>query len=794
MGGAGAVLWYSRDLPTVEGLRHYRPKGVTRVLSADGRVVGEFFEEQRYVLAPEELPERVVHAFVDAEDASFFQHRGVDPIGILRAAFRNIQEGRAAQGGSTITQQVARSFLLTNEKRFARKIKEALLAVRIEKALDKQDILHLYLNQIFLGNGAYGVEAAARLYFGKTAQDLSLAEAALIAGLPQAPSRYTPIHHFSAAKARQRYVLDRMISQGHATAQEAETAYAQALSFAPKASVSSEFAPHYVELVRKLLVEKYGHDRVYQDALTVEIPLDASLQAAAMASVQEGTRRVDEKTGFRGVLQHVPPAQVPQELHAIDLQRFREAPPYDPSRISPPSGLAPAQVPPLRPGEPTSGIVSASTADLAVIQVGSRLGVIPLSQMRWASPASEDGKRRVPRLEKVSSALSVGDKVAVRVLPPPDSGMPRGSPPGASLLTLQQEVQVDGALLSLRLSDGAVLAMVGGRDFAADEFNLATQARRQAGSTFKPLVYAAALDAPGKGYSPSSIVVDAPVVGFKEGEGGEREIWRPENADNDFLGDTTFRRGLVLSRNNVTLRILQDIGVNYLQNYLVRFGFASPLRAELGMGLGSNELTLEEMVRGYSVFPLLGSRQDPLYLTRVRDRDQKVLEEHREGHREDAVMDPATAFVMVNLLMDVVRSGTATRALELKVPLAGKTGTTNGFKDAWFIGFTPEILTGVWVGYRQPRSLGQGNYGADCALPIWIDYMRSVLPLYPRTSYPTPDGVEWARVDAVTGRLARPDTPRAVQVAFRKGTVPTDTAPAPGEVDVVDFFAADKEL
>ncbi|MCK6529556.1 PBP1A family penicillin-binding protein [Myxococcota bacterium] len=749
--------------------------------------MGEFFEEQRYVVPYERIPRHVIDAFVAAEDAGFFQHRGVDPMGMARAALRNAREGRLAQGGSTITQQVTRSFLLTREKSFERKLKEVILATRIEETLDKEQILHLYLNQIFLGHGAYGVEAAARLYFGKHVEDLTLAEAALVAGLPQAPSRYTPIHHYDAARARQRYVLDQMADNGFVSRPEAEAAFAEPLCFARKRDLARTEAPHYVEEVRRALVARYGHDAVYREGLEVETAMEWPLQEAAREAVAAGTALVDRRLGYRGPVARLPPEEVPAELSRIDAERRASG-----GSCAVVPGIEPPPLPPLTEGERLRGVVDEARDGWATVRLGSHMGVLLLSDVRWAVERDPERPRR--RLEKVGKALASGDVVRVRVLAP-DEDMAGTLGPGrrAARLALEHEVEVDGALLSMRLSDGAVLAMVGGRDFEADEFNLVTQARRQAGSTFKPFVYAAALDDPRRAYTPSTIVLDAPVVGFKEGDGGEREVWKPGNADGDFLGDTTFRRGLILSRNNVTLRILQDIGVPWLREYLGRFGFESELRAELGMGLGSNEVTLWEMVRAYSVFATLGDRRSPWLVARVRDRDGKVLEETREGELA-AAMDPATAFVMVNLLTDVVRSGTATRALALEVPLAGKTGTTNGFKDAWFMGFTPEVLSGVWVGFRQPRSLGPGQYGADCALPIWIDYMRAVLPRYPKTDFRVPSGVEWATVDAATGRLARDDSDRRVRVAFREGTAPTDLAPAKGEVDPADFFSADKEL
>ncbi len=802
----GVIWYYSRDLPSVEALRDYRPPIVSQIYSADGRLVGEVYEKQRYVVPYDRMPDHLVQAFVAAEDAQFFEHHGIDYMGIMRAVLRNIEAGEFSQGASTITQQVARSFLLTREKKISRKIKEAILAYRIEANFSKEYILYLYLNQIFLGHGAYGVEAASQLYFGKHVQDLTVAEAAMIAGLPQAPSRYSPNNNYSSARARQRYTLDQMVAVGFITQEESDTAYDQTLHFVRKRDKNLDLGAYFVEHIRRYLVDQYGHDAAYREGLTVYTTMDAQLQLAANQAVQRGVRVVDHRVGRYEDFRHIESNQVAAELAAIDLERYLEDRGYDPS-VEDPTSVDATMVPPLYADEVTRGVVTEVNSKYVWVDIGSIRGILHHADGKWAYEPNEHLHTRWRQIESMRDAYNVGDVVMVRVINPDESWKktlkkdvrhPR--------LALEQEPQVEAALLSMRLSDGAVLAMVGGYDYEKSEFNRAIQANRQVGSTFKPLVYAAALDCnrheaeahcgPKEQditFTPSTIIVDSPIVGFKPRAGGGVEAWKPGNAGGDFQGDTTLRRALVLSRNIVTLKIAQEMGINYLWNYVQRFGFRTELEPNLAMALGSAALTVEEMVQAYSAIAKLGDRQAPYYIRQVMDRDGVVLEETTTGEQVPDVLDDVTAYQMIRLQRDVVSSGTATKALELGVPLQGKTGTTNEYRDAWFMGYNAQIVTGVWVGFDDfARSLGRGQYGGDCALPIWIDYMREALKKYPETEFRRPPGVEIVQVDAETGLLTEDGT--GVTVAFRSGTAPTSYARAEGEVDSTDFLNLDGGL
>ena len=795
VGGIWGIIWhYSKDLPSVKSLATYEPPTVTIVRDADGTVIGQFWEEQRYVTPMEDIPKSVQDAFVAAEDASFWEHAGIDYLGIVRAMIANVRERRMAQGASTITQQVARSFLLTREKKLERKIKEAILAHRIERNFDKEHILYLYLNQIFLGHGAYGVQAAAHLYFDKDVSDLTLPEAAIIAGLPQAPSNYSPNRNFKAAKDRQRYVLNQMADKGYITQEEADAAYATPLVFNKKHDANLDHAPFYVEHVRRYLVDTYGHDAVYNGGLEVTLPVDLELQTVANQAVRTGVLRSDKLMGYRGAIatHETEEAQAARRLE-IDRKRAVELRPYDPSFELPEGPVGPALLPPLTVGEQSRGIVMHIEKKWALVDVGSRRGLLPVEEFTWCHNLNPEVNFTYFKCKSIDDVLTIGDEVEVRVVGETEDwkrtlGRNWEGPVEYPRLAMEQSPGPNAALLSVRVTDGAVLAMVGGYDYESSEFNRATQARRQVGSTFKPLVYAAALDHEEAGFHPSSILVDAPIVEESRGEKGE--IWTPGNAGGEYLGDTTFRRGLILSRNIVTLKVLQRIGVEYMFEYVQRFGFTNELPRDLSMGLGTASLTLTEMARAYTTFATLGDRQELYFVSEVRDRHGNVLESTTAGARTEDVMSEETAFIMVNLMQDVVRAGTARKALALGVPLAAKTGTTNGFRDAWFIGYTPELLTVAWVGLDDFKQLGRGQYGGDVALPIFLEYMKPAVEKYPPSEYTKPTSVVFLKVDPETGLLAREGQP-SIRVAFLKGKEPERFAPEAGAVDTASFLSGE---
>ena len=810
---AGVIWHYSQGLPSVQSLAVYEPPVGTIITDEQGRQVGEFFKEQRYVVPFEEIPENLRNAFVSAEDAAFFQHSGLDFMGIARAMITNIKQGRMAQGASTITQQVARSFLLTREKKLARKIREAILSYRVENSFSKEHILYLYLNQIFLGHGAYGVQAAARLYFDKDVRELDLAECAIIAGLPQAPSNYSPNRNFKAAKARQRYVLNQMARRGYATQEEADASYEQALVFSKKRDKNLDLAPFYVEHVRRYLFDAakeaeelretdpqawaahpYAGLNPLRSALKVTIPIDLELQLVANKAVAEGVRRADKRIGWRGSPKNLASdAERETEKAAIDRERTLALTPYHPA-FEVPKGAVPASIlPPLQEGEITRGLITELGKTWALLDVGSQRALLPVSEFTWCHNVNPEVNFKYFKCRRLDDVLNVGDVVGVRIQKLGESWsktLPRKHVERETPLaraSMEQDPWPEASMMTMRTSDGAVLAMVGGSSFEGSEFNRAIQARRQVGSTFKPLVYSAALDNKKPPFTPSSILVDAPIVEAMSGVEGK--LWKPGNSGGDYLGDTTFRRGLILSRNIVTLKICQAIGVKYALEYVTRFGFESPVDPNLASCLGASALTLREMVRAYSTFATLGTRVEPRFLTEVRDRHGELVESFGVETVPET-MTAETAYVMVNLMQGVVTSGTARAALALEAPVAGKTGTTNSYRDAWFMGYTPEVVTGVWVGLDEFKSMGRGQYGGEVALPIWMDIMEHALQTYPPTEYERPTKIKRVRVDSLTGKLAREGSP-GVMVPFLKGTEPKEEAPAQGAMDAADFLSGE---
>jgi penicillin-binding protein 1A len=652
--GVVSYFYFTHDLPSIEALKNYKPSTVTRIFSEDGEVIGEFFYEKREVVSLDRIPNHLIQAFVAGEDARFFQHKGLDYLAILRAFFRNMFSGEIVQGGSTITQQVVKSLLLSPEKSFARKIREAILAYRIEKHLTKEEILFLYLNQIYLGHGAYGVAAAAESYFAKAVEDLSVAESAVLAGLPQAPSRYSPYQHPQQAKKRQVYVLNRMAEEGFISPSEATKAAQTPYSIRSNEKPPLERAPHFVEYIRRYVEEKYGKDALYKGGLQVFSSIDLDFQGMAQEAVEAGLKELEKR-------------------------------------------------------------------------------------------------------EKYSSA-----------------GMP--SIP-------------EGALICFDLETGYVKAMVGGRDFRKSQFNRVTQAKRQTGSAFKPIVYASALD---KGFTPASIIVDSPVV-FEWGD----NKWKPKNYEGKFSGPTTLRNALAHSVNIVTVKIAQEVGVQYIKDYAQKLGISSPLHSTLSMALGSSSVTLYELTRAYSVFANQGNFFKPIFVKKILDRDGNLLEEnlpfsHFEKFPEEGqVISPQTAFLMTYLLEGVVEHGTGWRAKSLGRPVAAKTGTTDQFMDAWFIGYTPELITGVWVGFDEERSLGENETGARAASPIWVAFMSKILKDKPKKEFPVPEGLEFTMIDPKTGYVSLGK--EGILECFKEGTKPTQIDPTASKTST-DFFKFDFNL
>jgi len=762
----GGYQYISQDLPKINSLMDYRPPIITTVYAEDGRKIGEFFKERRIVIPLGEVPPLLVRAFIAAEDSRFFQHQGIDPFSIVRAALKNLEAGTIKQGGSTITQQVTRSFLLTPERSYIRKIKEVILSYRIEKAFTKEEILFLYLNQIYLGHGAYGVQAAAENYFGKSAKELNLAECAVLAGLPQAPTRYSPFRHPEQARARQVYVLNRMVEEGFITREQAEEALSVKLDIKPRRNIYVEQVPYYTEHVRRYVEGKYGADALYNQGLQIHTTVNIEFQKIAEQEVNKGLIEIDKRQGYRGPLKSLATSEIEAFLQeqAADLESS-----------------------PLLPGQITQAVVAQvnDPAKTVSVRIGKASGILTLADMAWARKPNPDLAHYEAKIRQPSTALRPGDVILVKIK---DSRKTAQDPLN---VTLEQEPLVQGALLCLETETGLVKAMVGGRDFSETQFNRAVQSRRQPGSSFKPIIYAAALDRkfsdPKKAYTPATMIIDSAVV-FEDRKG--EQSWKPKNYKETFYGPTLLREALAQSRNVVTVKILQDIGVDYTIEYARKLGITAELTRTLSLALGASGVSLFELTRAYSVFANQGFLVEPVFVLKITDRDGNVLEEAASERRK--VIEKDTAFIMTNLMESVVQHGTGQRIKALGRPAAGKTGTTNDMYDAWYIGYTPEYITGVWVGFDTEAPLGKTETGAVAASPIWLGFMKQVLANESVKTFQPPDGVIFAKIDAETGLLPVTETRKTIFECFKEGTVPSDFSKRPGEVkETEDFFKKD---
>ncbi|MBI4515089.1 MAG: PBP1A family penicillin-binding protein [Deltaproteobacteria bacterium] len=747
---AVAVIYWevTSTLPPLDQIGEYHPPMATQVFADDGTLIGELYVERRYLTPIEQIPVLVRNAFIAAEDEAFYRHRGVDLVSILRALLNNLASGAKLQGGSTITQQVVKSLLLTPQKSYTRKLREMVLAVRLERQLSKDEILHLYLNHIYLGSGAYGVAAAAQEYFGKPLHDLSVAEAALLAGLPQAPSRYSPFRHWPQAKARQRYVLDRLYAAGLITAGEREGARRAPLALAPRRG-SYLAAPDYVEHIRRLLEERYGESAPYQLGLKVYTPVNVAMQAAAETALRDGLRELDARERYQGSLRHLTAGESVEFLRQ-QAQALGDTP--------------------LLHRRTYEAVVSDTRNGIVRVKVAGFQGLLQTT--------ASDGKSA-----PVLAALSAGDVVRVQVAAPGQGADYR--------FVLDQSPLVEGALVALEPSSGAVKAMVGGYDWERSQFNRVVQAARQPGSAFKPLVYAAALD---HNYTPASIVVDGP-ISFADNSG----VWAPHNYENKFFGPTTLRDALAFSRNVVTVKITVNMGLKYLLAYLQQLGLNANLQPNLSVALGSAEVTPLELATTYAVFANQGLRPEPIFISKIIDSEGNTLAETAPQLRQ--VIAPATAYQITSMLQDVIRRGTGKKALELERPAAGKTGTTNDFMDAWFVGYTPQLLAGVWVGFDEKRELGAKETGGRVAAPIWTRFMQRALEGQPILDFSVPEGLACVPIDPHSGQRVRfggaallecfkpGSEPGASQALVRVADeAPAGAAPAPA---VLDFFRSE---
>lgn len=777
IGLVSAYFYVSATLPKVETLSDYRPPLITQIYADDGSIIAEYSQERRILVPFDKIPKQLVQAFVAAEDSSFFKHQGIDFQSILRAALKNVRAGGIAQGGSTITQQVAKKLLLTSERTFSRKFKEAILAWRMEKALSKEDILYLYLNQIYLGHRAYGVEAAAQNYFDKNVEQLTLAECAILAGLPQAPSRYSPYRHYARAMKRQTYVLKRMVEEGFITPSEEIQARNEEVAIKPRLNNLLDVTAYFNEQVRRYIDERFGSDLLYTGGLQVETSINIALQQVARQSVKENLRAHDKRQGYRGPIEVISAIEHADYLAKQAEQLAKE---------------------PLEVGGFGEALVTGMTAEQILCRIGDQVGVISIAEAKWAAPLTvtkAGGEPSGNRGDEKETRLPIGSVIAVQLVDKQQEPWQ---------LSLHQAPLGQGALIAIDPFTGQIKAMVGGYDFAESQFNRAIQAKRLPGSAIKPIIYAAALD---KGYTPASMILDTPLIYEETKEDtGKLQEWKPQNYEEKFYGPTSFRKALAKSRNVVTIKILEDIGLNYAANYANKLGIETPLARDLTMGLGSTAVTPLEMLTAYAVFANGGILVPPTYIIRIRDRDGRILEsvdpaDFATGMAEDQrlirkpprrVISPETAYLITNIMESVVREGTGWRAKALGRPSAGKTGTTNDLKDAWYVGYIPQLATVSWVGYDQERPLGKSETGSRAAAPAWVNFMQEAIKQYPAVDFYVPDSIEFYPIDPENGLLLADDSEKARYEAFAPGTAPTKRSEEE-QLKPRDFFRLDLE-
>jgi len=763
-GGAVGLHFYlkfHRDLPDVTMLKDYRPSLITTVYSDAGDVIGKFYIEKRVLRPLNQIPDLLIKAFIAIEDARFYHHHGIDLQGISRAFWANLRAKQITQGGSTITQQLAKTLFLSPERKIQRKIKEMILALEIERRFTKEEILELYLNQIYFGAGAYGVEAAAETYFGKTVDELRLSEMATLAALPKSPGRFDPFKHPDDSKMRRSLVLARMYGEHFITRKEMEEAKAELLELRKKGNEKNDSA-YFVEHVRRYLIDRYGSSRLYESGLEVHTTLNLAMQRAAVETVREGLRAYDKRHGYRGPLEHI-------ELDTLDWDVQ--------SRLHDREEEEPEALP---EGEIFDGLVVEADKKEAWVWVEGEIGLLSFDSMKWARRAvntpTPDNPEGVTWVEpkNVLDVVTPGDRVLVRIL----SHDPNLR---AYRLALEQEPEVQGALVSIDPATGEIKAMVGGYDYEKSEFNRAVQAKRQPGSAFKPIIYGAAIE---KGFSPATVIIDTPVI-FQDPTMEEK--WKPANYSERFYGPTRLRVALAKSRNVVTVKLLQKVGIRHVVNFARKLGIESPLAMDYSLALGSSVLTLTELASAYSVYDNHGERARPYFIRQILDYDGNVIEENVPS--VEKVIEPETAYIVTSMLEEVVRHGTGRQMLKLGRPSAGKTGTTNNYLDALYIGFVPDLVTAVWVGFDDMRSLGKRETGARAAGPIWLAYMKEALRDRERLPFTVPAGVSFVKIDKATGLLPSGEEETYFE-CFQTGREPHQYAPVK-KSEGVNFFDMD---
>lgn len=857
--GLTYVFYEYQNLPRLITVADYKPLLSSDIFSRDGEKIGELYSSKegvRYLTPFEQIPEKLVQSFLAAEDASFYQHGGVNYTAILRAAWVNFISGKKRQGASTITLQTARSLFLSPEKTYIRKLREVLLAYKMEKNLSKEEILYLYLNQIYLGQGAYGVAAAAETYYRKKLGDLTTAEMALMAGLPVSPGRMNPVLTPKRAKERQRYVLSRMVEEGFIAEDEAEKARNENIRI-QMTKTYKKTGPYFVETVRQLLTKELGEEAVYEKGLKIYTSLDTKAQAEAIDSVHKGLRAIDKRRGYRGpkktlelennaVDEHLkliadklikekrgefeilPDGETSVTFNEADKKKHNNLPFY------------------LNVGDIVEGVVTLVDDKKAVVYVSlpETKGILPIADMAWArklNPEQHYGEHL--NIKKPSSALKAGDVIDVLIVnssytpPTPKKASPKTKPEDEGLvhLALEQEPEVQGAMLSFDMQTRDIVAMVGGLDYSRFKFNRTYQALRQSGSSFKPIVYAAGLE---KGLTVGTPIMGAPVVygaakSTEDSSGedglGQTDVWKPENYDGSFTGDILMRNALKRSLNMPTIRILETATTPFAAEYARRLGIVSPLNMDMSLALGSSAISMYEMTKAYAIFANEGKRFIPILVREVKTPEGEVIlknlsldariqdkldaieqefQQKREEYKKalenykariasqsaaengkpekppvnafffnnpDQLISRDTAFLVTNMLQGVATEpdGTGGRAASLGRPVAGKTGTTNGYYDAWFLGYSAQYATSVWIGFDNEKIIGRGETGSSAALPVWIDYMAAVHKDLPILSFEPPPDVVFVNVNKDTGKL----DPSGISLPFVKGTEPGSAPP-----------------
>ena len=774
---AGYMLWKtSQDLPDYESLAKYEPPVMTRIHAHNGALIAEYARERRIFVPINTIPKRVIAAFLSAEDKRFYEHGGVDFQGIARAVFKVVESkiqgsDKRAEGGSTITQQVAKNFLLSSERSMERKLKEAILAIRIERAYSKDKILELYLNEIYFGIGAYGIAAASLSYFDKELQDLSIEQVAYLAALPKGPNNYHPFRREKQALIRRNWIIGQMQENGYITKEEAETAKTKPLGVNLRQTGAHIFAADFfAEEVRRTLLTQFGEEKLYNGGLSVRTTLDPRLQQAARRSLMDGLVQFDRTKGWRGPVTKL---DISGDWGKL-LDAVERPPDIQPWRLG--------VVLKVEAGKATVGLRPEKQQDGSLVDKREAVE-ITFEEMKWAKSAT----KKVPP-KAVTDVVGLGDVIYVAPKNPENLG---------GVWSLMQLPEIGGGIVALDPNTGRVLAVVGGFSFAVSQFDRAIQAKRQPGSSFKPFVYAAALD---NGYKPTSIILDAPIE-IEQGPG--QDIWKPENYEKEHsAGPSTLRFGVEHSRNQMTVRLAQDLGMPIITDYAKRFGIYDDLLPVLSMSLGAGETTLLRIATGYCTIANGGHQVRATLIDRIQDRwgrtvwrhDQRVCEgckvEAWNGQEEPEIpddrvqiMDPHTAYQMTSMLEGVIQRGTATSLKALERPLAGKTGTTNEEKDAWFVGYTPDMVVGVFMGYDTPVPMGKGNTGGKVAAPVFGNFVKEALADTPAAPFRIPPGIKLARVNLRTGLRAGEEDPQSIMEAFKPGEEPDDAYSVIGFTD-----------